>query len=186
MHSRYCIPFYLLHNICAACGFCCTLQSPFPRRLKKLSARRPVIIGPPPVHATAFCVPRVLPASLLANQQEATSTSWTPMAKCQSPSRTASTRSTATTPGDSPMSDGRAGGASSLRNGIPSNASRALRQSASKGFIGFAFESGAQLSGQPGLSNGPVNHALILLEALNSRASSGPSLPRFSRKRYGT
>ena len=165
----------------------CLLQSPIPPRLSKLSSRRPVIIGPPPVHATTFCVPRVLPASLLASCQETTSDLLTPEMTCQSPSRTASTRSTATTPGYSPLSDGREGGVNSLAKPTPSSASLALRQSESKGFIGFVFESCCPPTAQPlQLKDGPADHALVLLEALNRRSQNEPSLPRFSRKRYGT
>lgn len=159
--------------------------SSFSRRLKRLSTRRPVIIGPTPVHATAFCVPRVLPRSLVTDHQDVSSSSWTP-AKCLSPSRTASTRSTATTPGDSPVSDGRGGDANSLSKGNPNSASRAIQYSENKGFIGFAFENCAKVSAPPGLSDTAVDHALILVEALNGRAPSEPPLPRFSRKRYGT
>lgn len=157
-------------------------QASFSRRLKRLSTRRPVIIGPTPVHATAFCVPRVLPRSLVTDHQEVSSSTWTP-AKCLSPSRTASTRSTATTPGDSPVSDGRGGDADISSKGNPNSASRAIQYSENKDFIGFAFESCAKLSRFSGRA---VDHALILLEALNGRAPSESPLPRFSRKRYGT
>lgn len=153
----------------------CLLQ-PFTRPLKKSSFHKSVVIGPPPAHATAVCVPRVLPSSLLTKHQ---STGWTFVAPCVSPS---SSRSLATTADDFPESDGRG---KSLSKMVFNKAIRALRQSESKSFIGFAFESCAQLAAPAGLRGGQ-EHVLVLLEAQNCRSLEEPSLPRFNRKRYGT
>ncbi|KAL8271337.1 hypothetical protein Esti_004776 [Eimeria stiedai] len=164
----------------------------FPRGFKKLPSRRPVMIGPSPVHAAGFCVPRLLPPSLFANHQEPSSSAWSVSASCHSPSRTASTRSTATTPADSPVSDGR-GEESAGNNGVKGksqDAFGALRHSEGKGFIGFAFESCKKPPNRAEASNAPptppAGHVLILLEALSTRESATPPLPHFSRKRYGT
>ncbi|KAL8429166.1 hypothetical protein Efla_006302 [Eimeria flavescens] len=163
------------------------LRQSFPRSRKRLPLRRPVVIGPSPVHAAAFCVPRVLPPSLSSRQQGDSSFSWTSLASDPSPCGTASTRSTATTPGDSPVSDSRLNGeAGRQQNANAGGAFRALRRSENKGFIGFALESCAGLPTETGLSDAAVHQALILLEAFNSREASEQPLPHFSRKRYGT
>ncbi|OEH78786.1 hypothetical protein cyc_00193 [Cyclospora cayetanensis] len=182
----------------------------FPPRLKKLHSRRGVMIGPPPLFAASFCVPRVLPASLLspsAREEVDGSVLLSFEASCLSPSGScSSTRSTVTTPGDSPVSDGRSGtdgttGAAVgpmplgefpvARAAKAAAVTRAIRQSESKGFIGFAFERWRHKQTEEGkgqTGEAPADHALVLLEAINCVAQSKETtaLPRFNRKRYGT
>lgn len=180
---------------------CCLSQLSFPRHLKKLRGQRPIIISAAPVYAAPFCVPRVLPASLSRPEnEEGLSLFWNSQGSPHcgaTPGGTDSTRSTATTPGDSPVSAQRIGGREAPAEGSGrkrmfnsiAHTARLLCQSNNKGFVGFALE---KCDGQTAIkmlpcSNGPCTRALVLLEVLNNGTPNDPSsLPPFNRKRYGT
>ncbi|CDI79982.1 hypothetical protein, conserved [Eimeria praecox] len=183
---------------CQANGYSSQTRS-FPRQLKKLRGQRSVMISAPPVYATPFCVPRVLPASLSGPEsKEELRGLWSSQGSpCgATPGGTDSTRSTATTPGDSPISHQRGGdrdapaessGRKRMFNSIAHTA-RLLRQSDNKGFVGFALEkcdvpTATQMLP---LANGPCSRALVLLEMLSTGTPNESSLPPFNRKRYGT
>lgn len=176
----------------------CLLQRSVPRQLKKLRGQRPVIISPAPAYAAPFCVPRVLPASLSRqDNNEDLRFLWNSQGSPSgaTPGGTDSTRSTATTPGDSPVSHQRADKEATAEvsnkkrmfNSITRTA-RLLRLSDNKGFVGFALEKcdGQTAAKMLPCPNGPCSRALVLLEVLNTGAPNESSLPPFNRKRYGT